>query len=242
MDQEGDIWEMISRPVITQLSVQFDIERETYLEDKWLSNFKKAQGEPDRILLDKIRKKRLLLKYKYISRTKTGYDILKECRENEDIFIYWDLVPEPGKQSEDEKFQIQYMNTHQNRTRFRKPEKSLAFVGNTTISISSENIHKRTKTFDAVNDKDNIFLYMKYTKTTGGAQDNQCDDVKNFVKTCDRYLFDNINTHIRYFICVLDGKYYTPEKKHSIRMLISEPHRKIIKVMSSAEMVYRLNI
>ncbi len=53
MNQERDIWERVmeSRPDIIQLSVQFDMEREIYFEDKWFSNLKKAQCEHMVVLL-----------------------------------------------------------------------------------------------------------------------------------------------------------------------------------------------
>ena len=56
-----------------------------------------------------------------------------------------------------------------------------------------------------------VLFYAKYTKERGGAQDNQYNDCKNFIReakkfTCNKYLF----------VLVIDGDYYDEEKINNL--------------------------
>ena len=90
---------------------------------------------------------------------------------------------------------------------------------------------KATKSIDFQND--NEYYYAKHTEICGGAQDNQCNDGKKFVEQANLYC----NTHQdnKVFILLVDGGYYSEEKKLRIRSTISEQNRHRVRVCSSYE-------
>lgn len=58
--------------------------------------------------------------------------------------------------------------------------------------------------FEAILEDDSrIFISAKYTKDEGGAQDNQFNDLKNFIKNAVKYTKNDVR-----FVALADGNYY----------------------------------
>lgn len=75
-----------------------------------------------------------------------------------------------------------------------------------------------TKAIDCVCGHD--FLYLKWTKEQGGAQDNQASDVIDFLKKAKRY----VNKHddsVR-FIAIVDGDFYDEKKVNILNKFTNE--------------------
>lgn len=78
-----------------------------------------------------------------------------------------------------------------------------------------------TKTLDAHIPSKHTYCVLKYTSEAGGAQDNQFNDVKDFIKQFVVYLEKNAEVKDN-LTCYLDGAYYTPKKYEVLRTLIPE--------------------
>lgn len=57
-----------------------------------------------------------------------------------------------------------------------------------------------------------LFATCKYTKGNGGAQDNQYNDVKKYLRVCREMVSLGNNKTNERFIAIVDGNYYTKEK------------------------------
>jgi hypothetical protein len=75
-----------------------------------------------------------------------------------------------------------------------------------------------TKTLDAFIPSTNTYCVLKYTSEAGGAQDNQFNDVKEFIKQFVVCLRGG-DTEMR-LACYLDGAYYTEKKYELLRSLV----------------------
>lgn len=76
-----------------------------------------------------------------------------------------------------------------------------------------------TKTLDAHIPSTHTYCVLKYTSEAGGAQDNQFNDVKDFIKQFVVYLENNTEANDN-LTCYLDGAYYTPKKYELLRSLV----------------------
>ena len=120
------------------------------------------------------------------------------------------LEKDPSKQSMDEKLQVIFYNEKYGKNIKRVPHaKSFCFLTeDDTISIvkpsGSQNFGKRTKSFDAIDDK--CFYILKHVGEAGGAQDNQVADVVKMLETSKKFLTRN-KTFDKKFTAILSGKY-----------------------------------
>ena len=239
---------------------------------QWLKNLETSKRQRSSETIKKIAKKLKLNAFNYISRGKTPEDIFVECVANEDTWVLWGLVPEPRKQTWDERFQLAFINHFAKNTYFQKQNPALAFIrgelpkvstwdelgaicpsNNATITFKSPAGEQKnailTKTIDAVGEfrmnvwnQNKMYLYMKYTTGVGGGQDNQFDDVKQFVRVCNEYMLVGSNYDTRcQFVCVVDGDYYTDKKKVQLKTLVSQQNQTNLMILSSAELVLKLN-
>jgi hypothetical protein len=130
----------------------------------------------------------------------------------------------PGRQSIHENTQIECIQQ-------KYPD---AFKMNSNIGgtcFTNYNLHKiskecprtssSTKTFDLYIPSQKRYGVLKYTKTSGGAQDNQCNDVKQFIYQAVGYLNEKTKSK-RTFIFYLDGDYYTEKKITELNQMIPE--------------------
>jgi hypothetical protein len=76
-----------------------------------------------------------------------------------------------------------------------------------------------TKTFDTESPSTKTYGILKLTKQAGGAQDNQYNDVKTFI----RHIVSYFETHpdaTEKFKFYLDGAYYTPKKRAELKNMV----------------------
>lgn len=88
-----------------------------------------------------------------------------------------------------------------------------------------------TKSIDFNNN--NEYYYAKHTEICGGAQDNQCEDGKKFVEQANKYCSKHKDNKV--FILLIDGAYYTEEKKQKIRSIVSEENKHRVRVCGCYE-------
>lgn len=78
-----------------------------------------------------------------------------------------------------------------------------------------------------------VFAAQKYTNEFGGAQDNQYNDVINFLKNCQK----NEN-HI--FIAIVDGKYYNKTKMNNLKKY-EKDNVKVCSINDLEEVLHQIN-
>ena len=76
-----------------------------------------------------------------------------------------------------------------------------------------------TKTFDTYSASTNTYGVLKLTKQAGGAQDNQYNDVKSFIRHIVSY-FEAHPESTEKFKFYLDGAYYTTTKRTELKSMI----------------------
>ena len=104
-------------------------------------------------------------------------------------------------------------------------------------------IHPRpsdaTKTLDISIPSMNIYGVLKYSKTEGGAQDNQFRDVKHFIDQMIGYLNATPDAK-ESFYCYLDGPYYSDKgyKRHKeLQDMIPQPWKNRMIITGASLMV-----
>jgi hypothetical protein len=80
-----------------------------------------------------------------------------------------------------------------------------------------------TKTFDTYSHETNTYGILKLTKQAGGAQDNQYNDVKTFIRHIVLYFEAHPDSTEKYKF-YLDGAYYTPNKRNELNSMIPKEH------------------
>lgn len=125
-----------------------------------------------------------------------------------------------NKQRVAEKSQIEYINSRINGTKLE----TLSADGYNSVRLSPEGelvIGPKTAAFDGTKSIDAVrelrngvveWVYLKWTKGAGGAQDNQCTDVKKFLVCANAFVSQNPGTTDR-FVAVVDGAYYIKHKE-----------------------------
>ncbi len=84
-----------------------------------------------------------------------------------------------------------------------------------------------TKTLDVWSATERTYGVLKYSTTAGGAQDNQYNDVKHFIREAVRYLTEGGSET---FIMWLDGPYYTTKKYDALRAMVPADFKERIRV------------
>lgn len=130
------------------------------------------------------------------------------------------IAKDPSRQNFTEKAVFRYIED--DCKRYLKCFENLA-NNNSTYVEDGEIVHKATKptskTIDYIGlTKSNIQIIatQKYTKTSGGSQNLQEMDVKNFIIEADKN-----NDSEKVFLAIVDGEYYTKDKLDQIRKLIT---------------------
>lgn len=88
-----------------------------------------------------------------------------------------------------------------------------------------------TKTFDTYSVETNTYGVLKVTKQAGGAQDNQYNDVKTFIRHIATYL-DNHTNSTEKFKFYLDGAYYTTAKRTELKAMVPSAYADRILITS----------
>lgn len=95
----------------------------------------------------------------------------------------------------------------------------------TLYNVSNDKNLAESKSLDFM--LGNIYFCAKYIKENGGSQDNQYNDVCNFVKIFNNKDFDN---NI-YFKLILSGKYFTEKKIENLLSLLSDERLKYFEII-----------
>ena len=143
---------------------------------------------------------------------------------------------DPGRQNLDEKLQLEFYSKKNNipiKTLNKSGDSSLCFDKERIVicSIKQANF-KKTKTFDAVFINNDITYYIlaKHTEESGGAQDNQINDlidqIEYAIKYYEKNKTDNNITNKIKFICMISGKYILSKPKlDKIKQHITENYK-----------------
>jgi hypothetical protein len=127
----------------------------------------------------------------------------------------------PARQTSHEKIAFEYLSKHNSVLRnFRK----LPQNGNDAVYLTSDGTFQkydlyRKKVGKAIDfyweNEDNIFYAShKYTRESGGAQDNQFREQKELLEK-----FRNNENENEYFFAICDGQYYTSQKMQTLKKL-----------------------
>jgi hypothetical protein len=119
------------------------------------------------------------------------------------------FAKDPSKQNIYEKLAADYISKLKYISDFKNlPNNAKIFVCDGVIVNKRQNDVKSIDFYFKVGNK-NIYVSHKYIKATyGGAQDNQYNDVRNFLKNCNK-----INSGDDYFISICDGPYFESKIK-----------------------------
>lgn len=97
-----------------------------------------------------------------------------------------------------------------------------------TVASKIKRPENSTKTFDTYSPSTKTYGILKLTKQAGGAQDNQYNDVKTFIRHIVLYFETNSDSSEK-FKFYLDGAYYTPSKRSELNSMI--PTKYIDRIM-----------
>lgn len=129
-----------------------------------------------------------------------------EERDAETCMIY---IKDPRRENIAENTQIKYISES-------LPNLCIKKLSNQGISLNrygalNSGCNTDCKTIDfEISGKNKYYGFLKYTDNSGGAQDNQFNDAKNFI------LCANENKDEIYFVLVLDGNYYQKSFKKGV--------------------------
>lgn len=140
-----------------------------------------------------------------------------------DDYLYRiNFAKDPTKQTAHEKIVAEHIKSALGETGvFKKlPSggKSAKYV--TSNGVRYENLNG-TKSIDFEIHTKGLVIYAtcKYTKGNGGAQDNQYNDVKKYIKVCAEMVSSRKHKDNERFIAIVDGSYYTKEKLSELTSL-----------------------
>ena len=156
-----------------------------------------------KLLLIKIEK----YKIKY-SDDRNIDDILQEIHSSP--YLQNILSKDPLKQNICEKSQIKYIQNINNGVNLEKPYKPIYIHNGEFLNIKTRECS--IKSIDAIitiNDK-TYYSYLKYINETGGAQDNQYNDCKLFLRECLTF------TEEHFFMLIVDGPYFSTKKMNEL--------------------------
>jgi hypothetical protein len=127
-----------------------------------------------------------------------------------DDIVAANFIKDPGRQNFYENQALAFLNSMNS---VRSATKLPAGGSNAQYIIDGKLGHSRdfsrigeNKSIDfevILEDNSRILLSAKYTKDEGGAQDNQFNDLKNFIKNAEKYPKNDVK-----FAALADGSYY----------------------------------
>ena len=136
---------------------------------------------------------------------------------------------DPTRQSIHEKTQIDYIK--QKYPDAYKPN-NICFTNKKIHTIlKNKRPPNSTKTFDLHIPSEKIYGILKYTTMSGGSQDNQYADVKNFIRHAIGYLSENEEAPEKFYF-FLDGIYYSEKKRKELTDMISVEYLSKIVITS----------
>ena len=141
---------------------------------------------------------------------KFGRDIdeVKAKIMTDDMYAEW-FAKDPAKQNIYEKMAASYISSIEGVSNFRNlPNSAKMFIVEGKVTSERLNDVKSIDFHFKVGNK-NIYASHKYIKATyGGAQDNQYNDIRNFLRNCNK-----ISSGNDYYIAICDGPYFDSKIK-----------------------------
>jgi hypothetical protein len=145
---------------------------------------------------------------------------------------------DPTRQTLHEKAQIDWIR------KYKYPDVYKMNADTNGICFSKNRLHRitkasprppdATKTIDVCSPASNMYAFLKHTSLPGGAQDNQYNDIKQFIVQVVGYLTETSAAE-EIFEFYLDGKYYTEKKKAELNAMIPASFKKRILITNCQE-------
>lgn len=142
--------------------------------------------------------------------------------QNDDVFALG-FVKDPARQNFHENFAAEYIKNLPSVTAFEQLPKGgrnakTVISGMVVDYLQAQQTHKKQKTIDFefnIVNSDNrlikVYASHKYTKDSGGAQDNQYENLINFME----HAKDNRDKDV-YFLAICDGPYFQKTDAHGL--------------------------
>lgn len=150
---------------------------------------------------------------------KTITDVQMEITNNEMFAAFF--IKDTSKQNIYEKLQLSLIKKVESGCK-KLPSygKNCLYLYENKIENVKSTIGKSIDFIINKNDK-NIYIYSKFTKDIGGAQDNQANDAKDFIIKASKYV-DNVQDN-SYFWFLGDGEYYENKSfQEQIKLYLSD--------------------
>jgi hypothetical protein len=131
------------------------------------------------------------------------YDEVKNKILNDDMYAEI-FAKDPAKQNIYENLASEYLKQNTSIKNFKNlPNNTKKFIVNGELTTERQNDVKSIDFEFNYMDK-NIYVSHKYIKAlNGGAQDNQYNDIRNFLRNCNK-----CESGTNYFIAICDGPYF----------------------------------
>lgn len=168
---------------------------------------------------------------------KFGYSYKKVLDKiKTDEMFRCNFIKDPKKQNIYEKLALNYISNMPNVSNCIKDGKTHILAGKPTDDISEKSKSVDFSWKSVINGKElNCYATHKYTAGAGGHQDNQYNDVIDFINACRNNA--GIVQKDVFFFAICDGDYYTKEKKTKLKNLAP----KNLKVVTIEELYSFLN-
>lgn len=161
------------------------------------------------LVRDEINNPDFILKLKnHAEKFGREYDDIKLKIMEDDMYAEF-FAKDPSKQNIYERLAADYISNLDNVTDFRNlPNSIKMFIVDGKIVSERQREVKSIDFKFKVNDK-TIYASHKYIKATyGGAQDNQYNDIRNFLRNCNK-----ISSGDNYYLAICDGPYFESKIK-----------------------------
>jgi hypothetical protein len=152
------------------------------------------------------------------------------------IFVRSHFRKDPTRQSIHENSQIAWLRRHYTDLVKLPAGKGGTYFYEGRLTTAHPRPATASKTLDIWSAEAGMYGVLKYSTTAGGAQDNQFNDVKHFVREAARYC-ELVPDSKEQFIMWLDGPYYAGAKKYeTLRALVPEHLKGRILVQAVADL------
>lgn len=159
--------------------------------------------------------------------------MLTDIQKN--IFIRSHFRKDPIRQSLHENSQIAWLRQHRYADLIKLPAgKGGTYFYEGQLMTAHPRPAAASKTLDIWSEAAGMYGVLKFSTTAGGAQDNQYNDVKHFIREAVRYLTEGGKET---FIMWLDGPYYTEKKYETLRVMVPAALKERILVQAVADVV-----
>lgn len=191
------------------------------IKELWKINIKKVMIDANKKNVPKYLQLKIT---NQVEMKSLDYDIVINKIKKDELYASF-FAKDPLKQNVAKKLQLellQKVNINCN---------NLPTSGKNTFYLNNGKLTKKksidsTKSLDFYDEKEKTFYYAKYTNENGGAQDNQYNDVKKFIKEASKYC--NLNNDNYKFVLLIDGNYYTKRKIKCLTKFITNKKVSII--------------